>query len=127
MSAFNARYARLQAWKEKLKDREKTLREREKGLKERRDDLSKASLGWAQKKKENNARLNESYAKYTQLINHVRNLNNLSFSRQLIQKAGASEECSNIPGVEKLEMYTSTGDVQLEEAAQKAHRCLQRM
>jgi len=125
--AYSGRYQRLRAWGERLEDRNKTLVEREKGLKERRDDLSKASLEWGQKKKENNSRLNESYAKYTQLINHVSNLNNLPFSRQLIQKAGASEECSNIPGVEKLEMYTSTGQVQLEGAAEKAHRCLQRI
>jgi len=127
MNAFNERHARLRAWKENLIDRGKTLDEREKGLRERRDDLSKASLGWAQKKKENNAKLNESYAKYTQLVNHVRNLNNLPFSRVLIQKAGASEECSNIPGVEKLELYTSTGDIQLGGAAEKAHRCLQKI
>jgi DNA repair exonuclease SbcCD ATPase subunit len=126
-NAYNERAARLYTRRENLKDRWKTLNEREKGLKESRDNLSKATLELTQKKKANDAKLNEAYARYTNLINFVRLMNNLPHSRMLIQKAGASEECSNIPGVENLEMYTSTGQVQLEGAAERAHRCLQRI
>jgi len=127
VNAYNERFARLETRRQNLRDRGKTLDEREKGLKELRDNLSKGTLEWAQKKKANDTKLNEAYARYTQLINFVRLMNNLPHSRMLIQKAGASEECSNIPGVEKLEMYTSTGQVQLEGAAERAHRCLQRI
>jgi uncharacterized coiled-coil DUF342 family protein len=126
-NAYNERADRLYTRRENLRDRAKTLDEREKALKESRDNLSKATLELTQKKKANDAKLNEAYARYTQLINFVRLMNNLPHSRMLIQKAGASEECSNIPGVEKLETYTSTGQVQLEGAAERAHRCLQRI
>jgi methyl-accepting chemotaxis protein len=112
---------------ERLKDERKTFVERNKAITESREGLNKAVNEWAKKKKENNANLNDLIAKYQQMVSTVRFLTMSPHYRQLIQKAGASGECANIQGVEILEMYKSTGEIQLEGAAEKAHRCLQRI
>lgn len=82
--------------------------------------MNKAVTEWALKKKENNARLNELYARYKYSINTINSLNKMSSGQMLIQKAGASEDCANIPGVEVLEK-------RLDGAAERAHRCLQKI
>jgi hypothetical protein len=44
----------------------------------------------------------------------------MASGKQLIQISGASQECANIPGIENLEK-------QLDGAAERAHRCLQKI
>jgi uncharacterized protein (DUF3084 family) len=106
--------------KVQLKERGLTLIERGKVIKERREGLNPAVNEWARKVKENNARLNELYAKYQFKIMMIRGLTVKPAGRQLIQNSGASQECANIPGIDKLEK-------RLDGAAEQAHRCLQKI
>lgn len=105
---------------EPLKERLVTLQQRRRVIKERREGLNKAVTEWALMKKENNAKLNELYARYKYSINTINSLNKMHSGQMLIQKAGASEDCANIPGVEVLEK-------RLDGAAERAHRCLQKI
>lgn len=106
--------------KVQLKEKGLTLIERGKVIKERRKGLNNAVNEWAQKKKENNARLNELHAKYAFQIKMLRGLTVTPAGRMLIQKSEASQECADIPGIENLEK-------QLDGAAERAHRCLQKI
>lgn len=103
-----------------LKDRWKTLVERKKVINERFEGLNQAVGDWARRKKENNARLNELQARYEFQIKMIRSLTVMPAGRMLVQNAGASQECENIPGIENLEK-------QLNGAAERAHRCLQKI
>jgi chromosome segregation ATPase len=105
---------------ERLKDERKTFVERSKAITERREGLNKAVGEWAGKTKENNAKLNQLYARHKTVVDFVRFLTVNPHYRQLIQKAGASEECAAIEGVENLEK-------KLNGAAERAHRCLQKI
>lgn len=104
----------------RLKDEQKTFQERSKALTERREGLNKAVNDWAAKIKENNAKLNELYARYKSVVDFVRLLTKSPHYRQLMQKADASGECADIPGVEILEK-------KLVGASERAHRCLQKI
>ena len=105
---------------ERLKDERKTFIERSKAITESRESLNKAVTDWAAKTKGNNAKLNDLYAGYKNKVAFVRFLTINPHYRQLIQKSGASEDCADIPAVETMEK-------KLDGAAERAHRCLQRI
>ncbi|MEW6674033.1 MAG: hypothetical protein AB1427_20255 [Thermodesulfobacteriota bacterium] len=120
IKAYNERATSGNAYTAQLKEKGKTLEERKKVINERRGGLNTAVNEWARKKKENNAKLNALQARYEFQVKMIRSLTVLPAGRMLIQNAGASQECADIPGIENLEK-------QLNGAAERAHRCLQKI
>lgn len=71
-AAYNEEARQITEWGRRVNDSATTLEMRRKGLRDRQDDLSRGTLDWAQRKKANNAALEDLDAKEKALIDKWR-------------------------------------------------------
>ncbi len=118
-SQIDAWNERVGSWAKRVNDRKDTLILYEKGLRERYADLTKGTMDWAKRKKENNYQLNELEAR-----KHILNQRLQAALKDLAQRDALSQECKAI--AEKITPDDATNP-NLNTPMEQAHRCLQRV
>lgn len=132
--ACNAERARLEPevakvdeWKARVdesqnrgNDRLRTLQMKEKGLRERYADLTRGTLDWARRKKENNWQLNEFEARRHSIQQRLRAAWDSPAVKDLEQRNKLSQECRRLA-------ESADPNNLMDTRLEQAHRCLQRV
>ena len=98
---YEAKARQLNATSAQIEERGANLDQYRQGLEERRADLNNAVLDWAQRKKSNNALLEELEAKERRAVEQVKRLTlDDQFLRDLRLRKIVSEQCSEMGNLE---------------------------